>query len=240
VPPTRRQLELLLAHDPPRPGDQLLDVGCGEGALVELALQLYPQLGGLTAVDVLPGHLERTRALVASLPDCAQAKVRLVLGDGQHVDQALEFERRGATIDKAYLVELTQDLRVAEFERLFDAVFRVLRPGGLIALVVLATNRAPRGLRESVIFDTIVRPFAPREQDLRAVFARYPCTVIEEDWTQQSSRRAAEYFLAHPALVDRALHWPANLLFNAAVRAGLGVIEKGAYSVRLVFVRKAG
>lgn len=233
--PTVRQLEKLLEHAPPAPGDQLLDVGCGEGSLVELVLHRYPEVGGITALDLLPGHLERVRELA---PRAGGTSLRLVLGDAQRVDAALDFETRGPTIDKAYLVELTQDLTVAEFERAFDAVFRVVRPGGVIALAVLATNRAPRGMLESVIFDTVVRPVAPRQQDLAALYARYPCEVVEEDITRDSSQRACEYLLSHPELVHRALLWPFNRIFEASIRAGLEVIATDGYSVRLVFLHK--
>jgi SAM-dependent methyltransferase len=238
VAPTVRQLARLLEHDPPLSGEHLLDVGCGEGALVEQVLTRYPAVGRITALDVLPGHLARVEELVAGFPPALQAKVRLVLGDAQEADLALGVEALGPTVDKAYLVELSQDLTVAQFARTFDAVFRALRPGGLMALAVLATNRPPRGALESVIFDTVVRRVAPRQQDLQALFARYPCEVVEEDVTEHSSRRAGEYFLAHPDLVHRALLWPFDAIFNAAVRAGLGVIDTGGYSMRLVFLRK--
>jgi len=92
VAPTRRELELLLDHDPPRAGDRILDVGCGEGALIEVLAQRCPDLAGLTAVDALEVHLASVEAMLAWLPERFRSRVRLVRGLAQSLPPGAQWE----------------------------------------------------------------------------------------------------------------------------------------------------
>ncbi|MDQ3809972.1 MAG: class I SAM-dependent methyltransferase [Chloroflexota bacterium] len=111
-------------------GVRLLDVGCGDGALLEKAADRFQHL---TGVDVSDAQLAAARARLHRRADLVQA----------NVDRGLPFRSR----------EFDTVTAIAVLSFVFDPVAlleeikRVLRPGGLLALEVLNLVYLPRRLR---------------------------------------------------------------------------------------------
>lgn len=114
----RDKLEMICRRLRLKPGEKLLDVGCGWGGLVCYAAQNYGvQAHGLT----LSQHQY----------DYAQAKIaRLGLGD--KVTVALkDYASVEGQFDKIAQIEMIEHIGLANHPTFFKTIHRVLKPGGL-------------------------------------------------------------------------------------------------------------
>jgi len=116
----RRRVRTVLAYLEPRPGERLLDCGCGRGFYLLFLSRLVPgiHLYGLDReIQVL---LQARRHLPAT--------VNLVQGDAGRLPFPEGF------FDKAILSELLEHL--SDDRAGLAEVYRVLRPGGMVAITV--------------------------------------------------------------------------------------------------------
>ena len=104
-----------------RPGERLLDVGCGWGALICHAAQHY----GVTAIGIT---LSPAQAVLA------RQRIRQCGVDDRCHVELLDY-RSIATLgafDKIASVGMVEHVGAARLPTYFDALFRALRPGGLL------------------------------------------------------------------------------------------------------------
>ena len=119
----REAVAALLARagaGPPRPGDRVVDVGCGTGAVLERF--------GSGAVAVGIDDHEEALAFARR-----KSGARLARADAR----ALPF--RTGSVDRLFLLDVAE--HVSEDERVFAEVRRVLAPGGLAVVHVPAHPR---------------------------------------------------------------------------------------------------
>lgn len=104
-----------------RPGDQLLDVGCGWGALIMHAVRRY----GVTALGITLSYeqaaLARERIREAGLEDRCTVEVR----DYRHLPLA-------PTFDKISSVGMVEHVGCAKLPEYFTHLYGLLRPRGLL------------------------------------------------------------------------------------------------------------
>jgi cyclopropane-fatty-acyl-phospholipid synthase len=114
-----RKLELICRKLDLRPGERLLDIGCGWGSLVMHAVERH----GVSALGVTlsepQAELARRRIEAAGLADRAEVRV---------LDYR-EIEER--PFDKIASVGMYEHVGRAQLDTYVDAVHRLLRPGGL-------------------------------------------------------------------------------------------------------------
>ena len=104
-----------------RPGQTVLDLGCGPGTdLAALAEAVTPS-GAVFGIDANPGMLERARARTAEL-----AQVTVQQGDIHALPYA------DASVDRAHTDRVLQ--HVADPGRVLAEARRVLRPGGRLVM----------------------------------------------------------------------------------------------------------
>jgi len=129
-----------------RPGERVLDLGCGAGRFVAALRDAGADAVG---VELAEAALQRARA------NASGADLRLVEGDG-----SLPLEH--ASVDFVWCSEVLE--HVADTEHLLLEVRRVLRPGGRLLVTVPFHGRAKGALIALVRFD---RHFDPLGQHLR-------------------------------------------------------------------------
>ncbi len=166
-----------------RPGDRVLDVGCGDGVFTMLLAQAGARVIG---VDVAHGAIARARARDPQLD------VRVVAEDAE-----LPFETDA--FDVVWAGEVLE--HVLDTGQLATEIRRVLAPGGVLLLTTPAHGRlagawlALRGRAFDEHFD-------PRADHLRFFTTRTIRTLLEGSGFVQIEVRS----VGGPPLLRRALH----------------------------------
>jgi SAM-dependent methyltransferase len=123
-----------------RPGETVVDLGCGGGLDVFLAAQQVGPTGRAIGIDMTPEMIERARANAAS---------------GNYSNVAFHL----ATIDRMPLADRSVDCVISncvinlapDKSAVFREIFRVLRPGGRLAVSDIALKQPlPDAIRDSV------------------------------------------------------------------------------------------
>ena len=142
-----------------KPGDKVLDLGCGEGRHVH-GLHM---VGGLDVigVDLDETSLEKAREGLATLPPQAEGETRLQRGDAT----ALDFP--DATFDAVICSEVLEHLPdygavLREIRRVLKPVWKIMRfgPSWLARTSLLAIGAAAEWLRflnPADIFESLMK-----------------------------------------------------------------------------------
>ncbi|HEY1934990.1 MAG TPA: methyltransferase domain-containing protein [Acetobacteraceae bacterium] len=128
APSYRAMVSALLDAMAPRPGERILDVGCGSGALDRLAARRFPG-NPIVATDVNPFLQREASALTqaAGLSDAIEFRP----GNAE----ALPFP--DASFDCAFTVTVFEE---CDADRALRELWRVLRPGGRAGVIVRAID----------------------------------------------------------------------------------------------------
>src|SRR5690606_38344338 len=112
----------------PGPDAQILDVGCGSGALDRLAATLCPS-ATLTAADLNPFFLKEARALAER--DGLGQRISFVEAS------AIDLPFADGTFDCAFSITVLEE---CDADRAIAELARVVKPGGRIGVVVRAID----------------------------------------------------------------------------------------------------
>jgi SAM-dependent methyltransferase len=113
----------------PRPGDKILEIGCGAGSLVRLLARRLGAANPITGLDANPYLLHEAAALTAAQGQ--GATIRFAHGNAE----ALPFA--DGSYDCVYSVTVLEE---CDAERAIAEILRVTRPGGRVGLVVRALD----------------------------------------------------------------------------------------------------
>jgi SAM-dependent methyltransferase len=114
------------------PGQRLLEVGCGSGAVVRWLARYTAGANPITAVDVNDYLLREAAALTAS----AGLAERVTFGHGDAEELPLPTE----SVDVALSFTVMEEV---DAERMLAEMIRVTRPGGRVGIIVRATDMRP-------------------------------------------------------------------------------------------------
>jgi 3' terminal RNA ribose 2'-O-methyltransferase Hen1 len=147
---------------------RIVDLGCGEGRLVQ-ALLAEPWVGHVTGVDVSPRVLEHAarRLHLDRMTERQRARVDLVQGGLTYRD------RRFADVDAACLVEVIEHVDEGRLGALEQVVFAHARP----PLVVVTTPNVEHNVRFATLATGTLRHRDHRFEWTRAELAAWAETV---------------------------------------------------------------
>jgi SAM-dependent methyltransferase len=236
VPPAVRQLELVLNHTPPKAGDNILDIGCGLGGLANYCLKKYPHIGTITGIDLNGAHVS-----YANKVNAVRDKAFFFHENAESFASAsnpILAKIISRKFDKIYIVEVTQDLTVQSFSRIFEQCLEVLRTNGTISLFTLTIDKPFKNLIEKYIMNMLVRLKAPNLSQIKGVISKYNCDVVYKDVTDESTAKMAERLLEDKSVVRKILLWPFSSFFLYCVKVGLSFLKNGGYSCTIIHIRK--
>ncbi|MDQ2667564.1 MAG: cyclopropane-fatty-acyl-phospholipid synthase family protein [Gemmatimonadota bacterium] len=104
-----------------RPGDRLLDVGCGWGALIIHATRFY----GVTALGITLSDAQAELARARIAKEGMSERCRVEIRDYRALQDLPPF-------DKIASVGMVEHVGVENLPMYFEALYRALRPGGLL------------------------------------------------------------------------------------------------------------
>lgn len=109
----------------PKPGEEILDVGCGAGSLDRLLARRLGKANAVTAIDTNPFLLGEARALAKT--DGLDGLIRFAPGNAE----ALPFA--DASFDCIFSITVLEE---CDADRALAEMMRVARPGGRIGVIV--------------------------------------------------------------------------------------------------------
>jgi ubiquinone/menaquinone biosynthesis C-methylase UbiE len=146
------------------PGERVVDVGCGRGAVTFPAARAVGPAGSVTAVDISPTMVEHTRRRAAEL-GYPQIKTAVVTGDGSGVP-----DRSADVVTSSLVLFFTPDPGAS-----LRSWIRMLVPGGRMGI---ATFGAPDSTWKRI--DDLFRPYLPAQLlDARTTGASGPFATDE-------------------------------------------------------------
>lgn len=173
TPWTELRLDAVRRLVDPRPGEQVLDLGCAAGAVSHFLSELGCQTVG---VDAEPRAIEKARGLFPGLQFQLANVARLPFEDG--------------SFDKAVAADVVEHLDDETFSAMLRETRRVLRPGGTLSIytpnpkhlierlkkrnLILAENPTHIGLRNRDTLEGLLREagFTVELSEWRASFIR--------------------------------------------------------------------
>ncbi|WP_409428992.1 methyltransferase domain-containing protein [Mycobacterium sp. SMC-11] len=127
---------LTVMHLAPRPGDTILDVGCGTGSLALLAARVEPQ-ANIVGLDPDPEILAVARQKDAESESAG--RVRWVTGMGDDLVASVGAESMDGVMSSLVLHQCPMDVKRA----ILASMFAVLRPGGRLVIADFGWQRTP-------------------------------------------------------------------------------------------------
>lgn len=109
-----------------RPGDHVLEIGCGGGFFLPYAAEAVGEEGHVTGLDIAEDMIERSLAHLANTPAHLRARVELL----QRSAYDLPFP--DASLDVVYIVAALME--IPDPQRCLREARRVLKPTGVLAV----------------------------------------------------------------------------------------------------------
>ncbi|WP_420109289.1 class I SAM-dependent methyltransferase [Mycolicibacter arupensis] len=127
---------LTIMHLAPRPGETILDVGCGTGSLALLAARVEPQ-ATIVGLDPDPEILAVARHKDAESESAG--RVRWLTGMGDALVESVDAESMDGVMSSLVLHQCPMDVKRA----ILASMFAVLRPGGRLVIADFGLQRTP-------------------------------------------------------------------------------------------------
>jgi SAM-dependent methyltransferase len=126
-----------------KPGDRVLDIGCGNGRVAEQLAALLAQGGGsYVGFDLSPAGIRACRRRFAGQPHMAFEHLDVWNGEynetGKLAESDVVFPAADGSVDLAFATSVFTHMRMPGMRRYLSEAARVLKPGGRLAFTAFA------------------------------------------------------------------------------------------------------
>ena len=155
-------------------GDQVLDIGCGNGRVAEQLAPLLRERGGYVGFDISKGAIQACRRRFAAQPHMRFEHLDVWNGEYNATGRVAEldtvFPAADRSIDLAFATSVFTHMRMPAVRRYLAESARVLKPGGRLAFTVFALELGRQGSDGFA--------FQPFDETSMVIDARYPERAI--------------------------------------------------------------
>ncbi|HEX3364590.1 class I SAM-dependent methyltransferase [Phenylobacterium sp.] len=133
-----------------KPGDRVLDIGCGNGRVAEQLSPLLAEGGGTyVGFDLSPAGIRACRRRFARQPHMTFEHLDVWNGEynaaGKLAESEVVFPAADASVDLAFATSVFTHMRMAGMRRYLAESARVLKPGGRLAFTAFSLTRGREG-----------------------------------------------------------------------------------------------
>lgn len=235
LPCARHAPYIFETSGPPQEGEDILEIGCGLGAVALYCAEQFPRINSYTAIDLDEGNIEKAQGY-NQYPDrlgfYALDATKLSTAAVAAVRQRAE---RG--FHRIYFLEVTPEISKEQFAGIFGPCIQYLRQGGLLMITALTLEDQPADRDEEQVL-YMIRPDSPKLNDILEAAAQYPCEVTYEDITDISITPFTDWTVQHLHHVDEAYTWPVSGMGKAYFRGSKSMVDRGALKQYDILVTK--
>lgn len=188
----------------PAPGEEWLDLGCGQGCLTQaLWEKAGARLTSVVGLDIAPNNVDRYAVLQARFTPEDVDRIRFICHDfssGLDLFDDASFDHAVSGLSISYAESFDQKTgtwTTAAYDRVLREVQRVLRPGGkfVFSVNVPEPHWLTIGLRSAAVILNTRRPLQFLKKSWRML--RYGA------WLKQEARRGRFHYLSHDDVAAR-------------------------------------
>jgi SAM-dependent methyltransferase len=236
LPCTRHAPYIFEVSGAPQAGEDILEVGCGLGAVALYCAKHFPQINSYTAVDLDEGNIADCQE-VNQFPD----RLGFYTLDATKLASAPFPEVRQRAMEgfhRIFFLEVTPELTTEQFRNIFDQSIRMLRPGGFLMITALTLEDTPTGADEEKI-EYMIRLDSPNLGEIEEAAADFPCIIEINEITDISIKAFANWINENIHLVDEAYFPPVSSISKSYFRGCKSLVDRGALREFDIFVKKS-
>lgn len=235
LPCTRHAPYIFEVSGAPAEGEDILEIGCGLGAVALYCAEHYPHINSYTAVDLdeqniamckevnhFPERLDFYALDATKLGSAHFPEVRQRASDGFH---------------RIYFLEVTPEITTEQYAEIFNQCINYLRPNGLLMITALTLEEQPADDDEEKIV-YMIRPESPKLGEIEGIAAKYACDLKYKEITDISIKAFADWIVKNIHLVKGAYFPPVSGISESYFRGCKSLVDRGALREFDIFVRK--
>ena len=219
----------------PQEGEDILEIGCGLGAVALYCAEHFPHISSYTAVDLDQGNIAMCQE-VNQFPD----RLAFYTLDATKLDSApfpevRERARKG--FHRIYFLEVTPEITTEQFRTIFESSLELLRPGGMLMITALTLEDLPAGEDEEKIA-YMIRLDSPKLGEIEGIAADFPCELEYKEITDISIKAFSNWINENIHLVDQAYFPPVSSISKSYFRGCKSLVDRGALREFDIFVKR--
>jgi len=219
----------------PIDGEDILEIGCGLGAVANYCVSNFPNINSYTAVDLDDGNIAicmQNNPYPGKLGFYTLDATKLTKAPYPEVRQKVE---RG--FHRIFFLEVTPEITKKQFDEIFHQCINYLRVGGLLLITALTLEDKPVSKEEETV-QYMIRADSPNLKNIMSTANSYPCEVETVDVTDITIKALSDWTVEHLHFIDDTYTWPFSGISKAYFRGSKSLVDRGALKQFDVFVRK--
>lgn len=234
-PCTRHAPYIFEVSGAPAEGEDILEIGCGLGAVALFCAEHFPHINSYTAVDLDQGNISMCQE-ANQFPD----RLGFYTLDATKLNSAPFPEVRQRAEDgfhRIYFLEVTPEISTEQYSVIFDHCIQLLRPGGLLMITALTLEDEPATAdEENIVY--MIRSDSPKLGEIKEIASKHPCDLQYKEITDITIKPFSDWTVDHIHLVAEAYFPPVSTISQSYFRGCKSLVDRGALREYDIFVRK--